>query len=30
VERHFAGQMSEEQARVPAEVFGAIRTSLGD
>jgi DNA-binding MarR family transcriptional regulator len=30
VERHFADQMSEEQARVLAEVFGAIRTSLGD
>ncbi|WP_410675820.1 MarR family winged helix-turn-helix transcriptional regulator [Amycolatopsis sp. cmx-4-68] len=30
VQRHFADQMSAEQAHVLAEVFGAIRTSLGD
>jgi DNA-binding MarR family transcriptional regulator len=30
VQRHFADQLTGEQARVLAEVFGAIRTSLGD
>ncbi|MEV6446895.1 MarR family transcriptional regulator [Amycolatopsis sp. NPDC051716] len=30
VQRHFADRMTGEQARELAEVFGAIRTSLGD